>query len=131
MGAIERLERKFTVQKCVFWGNPENDGKGGFTFDAPVEIDCRWEDKQELMEQYDGNKFSSQAKVLVNIDIPRRSYLHNSTLAALQTIATAKGYDINNPVSFPDVFIVVQFEKIPMVRKTNDFLRIAYLYNQG
>jgi len=131
MGVIERLCKKFTVQKCVYWGNPVTDGKGGYTFDAPVELACRWEDKQELMEGYDGNRYSSQSKVMVLIDIDRGSYMHNSTLAALQTRATAENVNINNPREFSDVFIVIQFEKIPMVMKDNDFVRTAFLFNQG
>jgi len=131
MGVIENVVKLFTKQKCVFWGNPQSDGKGGFTFDAPIEIDCRWDDKQELKEHYDGNMVSTQAKVLVNIDIPRRSYLANYTLSDLQTLATAKGWDINNPRTIPDAFIVIQFEKIPMVFANDDFVRTAFLYDQG
>ena len=131
MGTIEKIAALFMKQKCVYWGNPQNDGKGGFTFDAPIEIDCRWDDKLELKEDYDGNKFSSQAQVLVGIDIPRRSYMANYTLAALTTLATANGYDINDPREFPNVFIVIQFEKIPMVFADDDFVRTAFLFDQG
>ncbi len=131
MSRIEKVVKLFTKQKCVYWGNPVSDGKGGYTFDAPVELDCRWEDKQELKEDYNGNKFFSQSEVLVNQDIDRRSYLTNRTLAELQSIATAKGYDINNPLEFPDVFIVLQFDKIPMVFADDDFVRTAYLFDKG
>lgn len=131
MGAIENVVKLFTVQKCVFWGNPQSDGKGGYTFDAPVEINCRWDDKLELKEDYNGNVYSSQAQVLVNIDIPRRSFLANYTLADLTTAANANGWDITNPRTIPDAFIVIQFEKIPMVFKDDDFVRTAFLYDQG
>lgn len=130
-GRIEKVVARFTVQTCVYWGNPVSNGTGGWTFDAPVEISCRWDDKQELKTKYDGNQFSTQAVVLVNQDIDRQSFLFNGTLVELQAIATAKGYDINNPVEFPTAFIVEQFEKIPMVRESNDFVRTAYLYDQG
>jgi len=131
MGAIEEVVKLFTKQKCVYWGNPVSDNKGGYTFDAPIEIDCRWEDKQELKEDYNGNKFSSQSTVLVNQDIERRSYLANNTLVGLQAIATEKGYDINNPRDFPDVFIVRQFEETPMVFANDDFVRVAFTFDQG
>lgn len=131
MGIIEGVVKLFTKQKCIYWGNPQSDGKGGFTFDDPIEIDCRWEDKQELKIDYDGNHFSSQAQVLVNIDIDRRSYLANYTLAELQALATAEGYDINNPIEFPYAFIVEQFEKIPMVFADDDFVRTCFLFDQG
>lgn len=131
MGVIENVVRMFTKQKCVAWLNPRSDGKGGFIFDPPIEIDCRWEDKEELKEHYDGNMVSSQAKVLVNFDIPRRSYLMNIKLSELQAMASEKNLDINNPREFYNAFVVIQFEKIPMVFSDNDFARTAFLYDQG
>ena len=131
MGVIENVVKLFLKQRCTYWGTPVSDGRGGYTFAEPVEIDCRWEDKQELKEDYNGNRFSSQSSVMVNQDIDRQSYLANSTLAALQALATLKGYDINNPRDFPDVFIVRQFEKIPMVFADDDFVRTAFTFDQG
>lgn len=131
MGVIENVVKLFTKQKCVFWGNPVSDGKGGYTFDAPIEISCRWEEKQELKQDYDGNFYSSQAEVLVEIDIPRRSYLANYTLVQLQALATANGWSTSNPREFPNAFIVIQFEKIPMVFADDDFVRTAFLFDQG
>lgn len=131
MGVIENVVKLFTKQKCVLWGNPVSDKKGGWTFDAPIEIDCRWEDKEELKDQYDGNIVSSQTKVMVNIDVKRMSYMMNTTLSQLQTLATTNGYDINNPKEFSDAFVVIQFEKIPMVFRNDDFVRTCFLYDQG
>jgi hypothetical protein len=131
MGVIENVVKLFTKQKCVYWGNPVSDGNSGYTFAAPVEIDCRWDDKQELKTGYYGNKFASQAQVLVNIDLSRRGYLYNGTLVQLRAEATANGYDINNPREFPTAFIIEQFEKIPMVFSSTDFVRTAFLFDQG
>ncbi len=130
-GTIENIVALFTVQKACYWGNPVPNDEGGWTFDAPVEIECRWEDKQELMEEYDNNKFSSQATVLVKQDIDRRSYMYMGRLTELQAIATANGWDINKPQEFPTAFIVIQFTKTPMVFEDNDFVRQAFLFNQG
>ena len=131
MGAIEDVVSLFTVQKCVYWGNPVINGEGGWSFAAPIEIECRWEDKQELMEEYDNNKYSSQATVLVKQDIDRRSYMYMGTLAELQAIATTNGWDINKPQEIPTAFIVIQFTKTPMVFADDDFVRTAFLFNQG
>jgi len=131
MGIIEQVVKLFTKQKCVLWSNPVSDGKGGYTFDNPVEINCRWEEKQELKQDYDGNFYSSQAEVLVEVDIPRRSYLANYTLVALQALATTNKWNINNPREIPNAFIVIQFEKIPMVFADDDFVRTAFLFDQG
>ncbi len=131
MGRIENVVRRFTVQTCVYWGSPVNNGTGGWTFADPVEIACRWDDKQELRVGFTGNSFTSQSIVLVNQDLDRRGYLFNGTLLQLQAIATAKGLDTGNPVEFTEAFIIQQFEKIPAVRATDDFVRTAYLYQEG
>ena len=135
MGQIESVINLFTVQTCVYWGNPVTNGKGGWTFDAPIELTppngVRWDEKQEIKIGYDGNQFTSQAVVLVNQDLDRRGYLFNGTLVELQALATAGGLDINEPVEFVTAFIIQQFEKIPMVFADDDFVRTAYLYNQG
>lgn len=131
MGAIEDVVKLFTVQKCVYWGNPVSNDNGGYTFANPVEIDCRWDDKQELKTGFWGNKFASQAQVLVNIDLDRRGFLYKGTLAELQAEATAKGYSTANPREFPTAFIIEQFEKIPMVMSNDDFVRTAFLFDQG
>lgn len=125
MPRIENVVKKFTVQTCVYWGNPVEDGYGGFTFDAAVEIACRWDEKQELKVGFDGNEFHSQAVVLVNIDVDRQGYLFNGTLADLAAYNTSK------PKGIPFAFIIQQFEKIPAPRKNDDFVRTAFLYNQG
>lgn len=38
---------KFFNQTAVYWGNPQPDGWGGFTYDDPVEVLVRWTDKVE------------------------------------------------------------------------------------
>lgn len=131
MGRIANVVKRFTAQKCVYWGNPVDNRKGGWTYDAPAEIDCRWDEKQEFIVGFDGNKYSSQATILVNIDLDRQGYMWLGTLAELNAVATDKGYDINKPIEFPDAFIIIQFAKIPAPRKDDDFARIAYLYDQG
>ncbi len=130
MGELANVSKLFQNQKCTYWGNPVSDGKGGFTFDAAIEIDCRWDDRQEIRDFYEGNKFTSQSAVLIDIDIKRGSYLGLGTLASFQAIATAEGYDINNPVDFPEVFIVIQFDKIPAPFDSTDFVRTAFTYDK-
>lgn len=55
MGSWSNYIKRITTQTAVYWGNPQNDGDGGKTFDAPVEIPCRWERMVELkqMKGYD------------------------------------------------------------------------------
>ena len=63
------------LQTLTYWGTPVSNGRGGFTYDAPVNIDGRWEDRQELF--IDGNKrdVRSQAVAFVDQDVDVDGYL--------------------------------------------------------
>lgn len=124
---IEKTVARFTVETCVYWGSPVSNGKGGWNFADPVELDCRWDEKQELKIYANGNIVSSQAAVLVNVDLDRHGYLWRGTLTELYEAGLLE----TNPVEIPTAFIIQQFHRIPMVRKNDEFVRTAYLYDQG
>ena len=74
MGTIERVIQKFAVQTAVYWGNPQPDGYGGMTYDAPREIKIRWDDSQNLATKNgsiprDQENTLSDAKLLTNEDL--------------------------------------------------------------
>jgi hypothetical protein len=128
---IEKVAKRFCVQTAVYWGNPQNDGFGAFTFDTPVEIKCRWEDKAEvnigwLSTGFPSNLILSKASVLVLQDVNLQGYLYLGSLNDFDS-----SYDISNPMNIHGAYIIHRFDKIPMVRKTDEFVRIAWLYDQG
>jgi hypothetical protein len=128
---IERVAARFCVQTAVYWGNPVNDGYGGFTFDDPVEIDCRWENINEVnlgwfSTGFPGNILLSKSSVMVTQDLDLQGYLY---LGSLSDFDSAE--DISNPIDVTGAYQIHRFDKIPMVRKTNEFVRIAWLYDQG
>jgi len=127
---IEKVEARFCVQTCVYWGSPVNDGYGGFTFADPVEILCRWEDKTEVdigwfSSGNPGNALATKASVLVIQDLDLQGYMYLGTLADL----TASNK--TNPLTKAGAYVIHRFDKIPMVRKTDEFVRTAWLYDQG
>lgn len=127
---IEKVAKRFCVEDCVYWGNPVNDGYGGFTFDDPVEIKCRWEEKTEVdvgwvSTGFPGNLLLSKASVMVLQDLDLQGYLYHGTLTSLAA------YDTSKPIDIPGAYVIHRFDKIPMVRKTDEFVRTAWLYDQG
>lgn len=125
---IEKTVARFCVQTAVYWGNPTNDGFGAFIFAAPVEIDCRWEDKKEVdigwfSSGFPGNIFLSKASVLVTQDLDLNGFLFRGELTDIDATL--------NPLKIKDAFIIHRFDRIPMVMKTDQFVRVAYLYDQG
>jgi hypothetical protein len=129
---IEKVIKRFCVETCVYWGNPQNDGFGGFTFDTPVELKCRWEEKAQVdigwfSTGFPSNVFISKASVLVLYDLDLQGYLWLGTLAQLNAL----GYDTSKPITIPQAYIIHRVDKIPFVRKTDEFVRTVWLYEQG
>ncbi len=129
---IEKIAAKFCVETAVYWGSPVNDGYGGFTFATPVEIPCRWENKNEIDIGWfstgnPANLLVCKASVLVTQDLDLNGYMYLGTLSQLQAL----GADITNPISIKNAYTIHRFDKIPMVFKNDEFVRTAWLYEQG
>lgn len=127
---IEKVAKRFCVETAVYWGTPQNDGYGGFTYADPVEILCRWEEKTEVdigwfSTGFPGNLFLSKASVMVLQDLDVQGMLYHGTLASLSA------YDTSKPIEIPGAYTIHRFDKIPMARKTDEFVRTAWLYDQG
>ena len=67
-------------QKLVYWGNPVDDGKGGFTFDFPVELDGRCIYKMERVVSGIGEETISRAQVYLKQVVTEGGYLYLGTL---------------------------------------------------
>lgn len=75
----------FLKQTAVHWANPTYGGFGGRTFDDPAEIDVRWEDRQELFVDANGQEVRSSAVVYANTDLAVGEYLKLGELTDLES----------------------------------------------
>ena len=123
---IELVAKRFCVEVAVYWHPTNADGYGGINFDAPVEIPCRWENKQEIIISSDKREHSTQSHVLVTQDVKAKGYLFRGLLTDIPI-----GTDLTRPFDIDDAEMIIQFDRIPMVRKTDEFVRTAYTYNYG
>jgi len=117
MGISDFISEKLDTI-CVYWGSPTNDGRGSFTFDDPIEIDCRWKEHIEIREDADGQEYVSKALVIVEQDVDRNGYLYLGDLDDIN--------DSEEPIDTKDAFIIRGFEKIKALN-TVEYLRKAYL----
>lgn len=106
-------------QKCCYWGNPIPDGYGGFTFDEPVELDCRWEDISMTELAALGIASTIRSEVYLSQDVDEQGML------LLKELVELDSSEYNDPVS-AGAFIIVRFDRIPTL-KANKFLRKAYV----
>ncbi len=109
----------FNKQLAVYWGNPQNDGRGGYTYDPPIEIKCRWVDITQVIYNSDGNEITSTAEVQVEVDVVLNGCLLLSRLVDVDADV------LNNPV-LAGGQLIQRFDKIPMF-KVGQYFRKAYL----
>ena len=105
-------------QTAVYWANPTATGAGGRSFDAPVEVSVRWEQKQELFVNADGQETRSMAVVYSAQDMDLDGYLY---LGTLNDISSAEEAD---PMILAGAFIIRGFESVPNVKATQYLRRI-------
>lgn len=60
--------RQKLIHTATVWKNSVSDNYGGFTFDAPVTVDCRWEGKSELFIDKTGREAVSKAVIWLDVD---------------------------------------------------------------
>ena len=126
---IERNIGKMCKQIAVYWGSPVNDGYGGKTFASPVEILCRWEDKNETFIAPNGDQSVSKSVVYVLQDVDQEGYLFLGTLDSLYDAAESSATVIDPK----DVaaYLIRRFDKLPALGSTTEFLRKAYLTSKN
>lgn len=129
--SIERFIKRVCVQTAVYWGNPQSDGYGGTTYDEPVEVQVRWEDKVKVVTDQNGQEIVSKAEVLTPIDLNHMGYLFLGTLDDVndpdQAWNEMQGIRLH-PSKVDGSYQIIRVDKIPMIRSTKVFVRIVYLH---
>lgn len=114
MSLIKRMRK----QKAVYWKRGTSPNKyGAFSYDAPVEIACRWDDRIENKMGADDDIESSRATVYVDRDMLPGDMLK---LGAIES-ATPE-----DPTTATDAFEVIAMTRVKNFRNT-ETLYIAHL----
>ncbi len=90
-------------QTATYWANTGSNGFGWFTFSTPVQINCRWIDKQELILDKDGKESLSDAVVSVDQDMSLSDYLYLGTSAAADPKDVSGTYEIKKTKKTPNL----------------------------
>jgi len=112
------LKSKLT-QTAVYWGTPVKDGYGGFTYAAPIEIKCRWEDKAEIFKSLDGVEKVSNAIVYVDRDLSTEGFMMLGDLD-----------DLDSSQEMPDdkvTYEILKIEKSRALNKKGKYIRKVVL----
>jgi hypothetical protein len=108
------------TQTAVYWASPTSDGYGGFTWDTPVEIDCRWVNSTKLIRAANGEQIICMAEVQISQDLDENGMLYLGELGDL-TIAQKA-----DPMTVSGAYHIRRFDKVPTIKGT-DFFRKAFL----
>jgi len=108
------------TQNAVLWMYTGRSGFGKDTFAAAVQIECRWDDTQELFLDAEGEERLSNAIIQVDRDIILGSYLLLGALSSAN--------NVSDPRTLATAYAVRQFKKNPFpVSSVKEFLRRAIL----
>lgn len=112
-------------QTAVYWATPAKDGYGGFTWDDPIEISCRWVDSNEVIlvrtaRAGAGEEIVSRAKIHVSQDVDEQGMLF---LGELDDLTVAEKAD---PTTIARAYSIKKFDKVPTI-SGNAFYRRAWL----
>tara|TARA_R100001086_G_scaffold205990_1_gene121793 strand:- start:113 stop:439 length:327 start_codon:yes stop_codon:yes gene_type:complete len=99
-------------QDMTYWANPVTTSVGGISFDAPVALKVRWEERAERFLDTNGEEVVSRAVIWVkeDVDIGGYVYLGSSILT--------------DPTDLDDAYPIRQFFKIPDLRNLFNERRI-------
>ena len=109
---------KYLVQTAIWWSYTGTDFYGNASYAVPVEVPCRWTDKNEQYMSSEGQVLIARSYVLVDRDMKEKDVLY------LGTISSA--IDADNPKSNKGAFEIKSSAKIPWIDATW-FLRKVYL----
>lgn len=123
---IEKFIKTVCVQTAVYWGNPVADGYGSFTFDEPVEIKCRWEDKALIITDSTGIERMTDAQIMVTQDLDVLGFLYLGTMDEVESMFESGEQDFD-PMKVEDARQILAFEKVPMIKSTKVFVRQVYV----
>lgn len=118
MSSIEKMIKRNCKQMAVYWAPAGKDVYGGISFNNPVEVKCRWEDKQQLVKDNDGNEILSNAQVFVLKDLQEQGYLFLGRLTDLTN---------TDPREVNEAWEIKKKDKSPAMDSVRKFVKVVYL----
>jgi len=120
---ILKFLNSICVQPAVYWGGNVKDGYGGETFSIIKQINCRWEDKMEIVVNKDAEQVTSKAKILVMDDLNLGGWLWLGSLADLQNVNS----NWQDPKQVENAFRIINIQKTPLFKATDAFVKYVYV----
>lgn len=122
--SITSFIKKVCVQTAIYWGNPQPDGYGGYIYDAPVEIKCRWEDSSDVINtHFEGLESNNKSEIMLTQNVDVEGYLYLGSLT--DTFDT--GTDLTKPSTVKGAHLIYSVSRVPLFASTKEFVYNATL----
>lgn len=102
--------RRHLNQTLVYWGNPKDDGEGGYTFDDPIEIRGRCEYRTEIVRSDMNEELVSRARIYLEQPLDNGGYLF------LGTLEDPKLGDSMHPDDTDEAMRILSQDQIPRLK---------------
>ena len=90
-------------QTATYWAKTGTDTYGKPTFSAPATMQCRWEDRTQVIMNKGGKEIVSKARVFLADDISEEGFLYLGTSVAASPIGISGAYEIQAVGRQPDL----------------------------
>lgn len=114
MSIITRMRRQF----AVYWERSANpDEFGRYTFEEPVEIECRWDDASVEFRDSQGQKVLSKSIAYVDRNMKIGDFLKEGEMSS---------NEVSDPTEDDSAFEIQRCDRNPNIKAT-ETLRTCYM----
>lgn len=94
---------KFFIHTATYWSRGTPDGFGGYSWSSPTEISVRWESKNEIFKDEQGEDQVSNAIIYTDQDLEIGAYIYKGSSAATDPTTLADSHEIKQVNATPSI----------------------------
>lgn len=118
---IDQMIKRNLTETAVYWAVTGKNKYNEKTFATPDEIDCRWEDRVDVVKDSQGKEVRTRARVFVNTNVQEQGYLFRGKKKDLDSA------DEENPYDATEAYEIKRKERVPAIGSKTKFMTKAYL----
>lgn len=99
---MSRFDRQLH-QTATYWAPLDTDLFGKKTYEAPVQLTVRWEDKQELYHNKHGQQVVSKSRIFLSQNVDLDGYILLGTSVETDPVLVTGAEEIQQIARIPDL----------------------------
>lgn len=102
-------------QSAIYWAKSAPDGYGDYSYSAPVQILCKWEDKTDIVKNSRGEEVVSNSLVFIDRDVNFEDFLQ---------LGEVDGLTPASPEGEQDAYPIIRKDSITSINNTETVLSV-------